>query len=365
MVTINTVFPSSYRQDQQFPFSITCSSLNRTSLWEAAGNDNEFAGALSPRAGFDTIQPYTSLAPYNRTQTLTLRVYDAARPSWTNASSWLTFDFNNDEITYPSFSGTVTYYGATGTDPCPSGDCFIETCIKGNAYNRGFGLSAPPHSYAWDSANFDYAIALGQVNAASIWVGGVSKVGAFSGVPSIQYKDGDVFRVGVENGKVCFRQNGKLIYQHTPAVAPTGLCPLVSFYDPGTKLWQTRFWQSSYGSDQRTMPVWGVLPICQDKISEHEVTEIAEVSEAEAQRGQDKVVRYHHQQDKWDLVFSARRLSELQLIRDFRAFHRLHIPFYLTDQARGLEKLVVFDTGIKDRLLQANMFDFSCTVKEY
>src|SRR5882757_5386864 len=199
MVTINTPLPYMYRQDQQFPpLAITCSSLSRNALWEAAGDSNEFAALLQPRAGIDTIQPYTSFTPFNRTQNVTLKVYDASRPSWTNASTWLSFSLATDEISYPSFSGTVGYNGATGTDVCASGDCFVEACVKGNVYNRGFGLSAAPHNYAWDSPDFDYALALGQIGLASVWVQGVSKVGAFSSLPPIQYKDGDVFRVAVE-----------------------------------------------------------------------------------------------------------------------------------------------------------------------
>ncbi len=372
MITINQTLPYIYRQDKQVPpLALDCSGFSKNVLWEATGNDNEFAGTFSPRAGKDTIQPYTSFTPANRTQTLTLKVYDASMPSgsWTNITSGVAFDFANDEVTYNS--GPSGYHGATGTDVCASGDCFIETCVKGAFYNRGFGLSATPHSYAWDSADFDFAIALGQVGNASFWIKSNSVVGAFSGVPPVVYKEGDVFRIGVEGtgspggAKVRFRLNGKLIYEHTPSPVPTNLQPIVSFYEPGTKLFQTRFWQTSYGSAQQTMPVWGVLPVPQDKLSEHEIMEVAEVSEGEAQRGQDKVVRYHHQQDKWDLIFSGRRLSELQAMRDFRAFHRLHIPFYLSDLARGLDKLVVFETGIKDRLIQTNLFDFSCTVKEY
>ena len=140
MITINQTLPYIYRQDKQVPpLALDCSGFSKNVLWEATGNDNEFAGTFSPRAGKDTIQPYTSFTPANRTQTLTLKVYDASMPSgsWTNITSGVAFDFANDEVTYNS--GPSGYHGATGTDVCASGDCFIETCVKGAFYNRGFG----------------------------------------------------------------------------------------------------------------------------------------------------------------------------------------------------------------------------------
>jgi hypothetical protein len=352
-----------YRQDQQGPFHITGTGLTHLPLWEAVGSNDEHAGIFSPRLG-STSPLFT---PYNRTQNAKVIVYDAIKPSLTTTfGAYLDLNADDEEIGYTVDNGLGGYVGATGVEVCASGDCFVESKITGPVYNRGFGLSATGGDYSWASSNFDYAIALGQLNMASIWIDGIPVAGAGAARPGIIYRDGDIFRVAVESGSVCFRQNGKLLHRFTPAAPPTGMRPLISFFIPATKLGEVRFWQSSYGmAVAPDMQIMGVIPICQDKVSEHEITEIAEISEAEAQRGRDKIVRYHSQHDKWDLYFSGRRLSELQALRDFRAFHRIHLPFYIADQARGLDKLVVFETGIKDRLIQQNMFDFNCTVKEY
>jgi len=336
---------------------LTGSEINETALWEAMGT-SEYAGIFVPRTG--SLTP--SFTPFNRTQNVAIRVYDALEPALENVSQGVAVD--GETIALLPGQGTG-FYGATGLESCAGGDCFVEAQATGPMCSRSIGLFAGTHSYDWTNAGFDYALNLGQVGNGSIWIGGESVAGGFSGNPGFTYEDGDIFRVGVEDGKVCFRQNGKLLYQHTPETAPEDLHSIVSFYDPTAQLSYLRFWQTSYGMAQAQMIVWAVLPVCQDKISEHEITEIAEVSEAEAQRGQDKVVRYHRPQNKWDLVFSGRRLSELITARDFRDFHRLHVPFTLNDTARNLNKLVVFDTGIKDRLMQANQFDYSFTVKEY
>jgi hypothetical protein len=356
-ISINYFNPT-YRQDQQTPFNVTANGLTRQPLWDAMGI-SEFAGEFEPRLGNST----TLFTPLNRSQTVKVRVFDTVKPTWTNVSS--TLAFSGETIAYAIPGTPGVFYGATGSETCVSGDCFVETRVEGPMWSRGLGLSAAPHNYGWNHPDLDYSIALGQVGAGSIWISGVSVLGAFSDKPGFIYQVGDIIRIAVEDHKVCFRKNGELLYQHTPGTDPVNLQPIVTFYDYTSQVGEVRFWQAGYGKAEAPMQVWGVLPVCQDKMSEHEVLEAAEVSEAEAQRGQDKVVRYHQQQDKWDLVFSGRRFSELAAIRDFRAFHRLHIPFYISDQARALDKLVVFDTGIKDRLIQSNMFDFSCTVKEY
>jgi hypothetical protein len=365
-------FNPSYRQDQQSPITIVASNFsNHRPLWEAVGLNNEHAGTFQPRLDVTTVindVSTTVFTPHNRTQAVKVRVYDAVRPSWTNISGPIAMV--GEELSYILGGGVPgEYYGANGTETFNNSsgtdECFIEARASGPLWARSIGLSATPHNYSWADGNYDYALVLGQIGLGSVWIGGTSVVGAFSGVPPFTYQPNDLMRVSVEAGKVCFRKNGVLLYQHTPGAPPSGLQPIVSFADLGGSLTEIRFWQTNYDMAETPMTVWGVLPVCQDKLSEHEVLEVAEVSEAEAQRGQDKVVRYHQQLDKWELIFSGRRLSELQAMRDFRAFHRLHIPFILSDQARGIEMFVVFDTGIKDRLIQSNMFDFSCTVKEY
>lgn len=350
----NPVYQQNQQQSQ--PFTLTGSEISQTALWEAMGT-SEYAGEFEPRTG--SLTP--SFTPFNRTQDVTIRVYDAIEPGWQNISEGVLID--GDTIALNQGGGN--FYGLTGSESCPGGDCFVEARATGPLWSRSIGLSASPHSYDWTNANFDYALNMGQEGGGSIWVAGESVVGAFSGNPGFTYQTGDIFRVAVEDGKVCFRRNGQLLYQHSPAAAPENLQPIISFYDITAQLSEARFWQDSYGMAQAQMVVWATLPVCQDKISEHEIAEIAEVSEAEGQRGQDKVVRYHRPQNKWDLVFSGRRLSELQTVRSFRDFHRLHIPFTINDTARGLNMLVVFETGIKDRLMQANQFDYSFTVKEY
>ena len=124
MVTINQTLPFTYRQDKQVsPIALDCfGSYTKHLLWECTNSSGEFAGSFVPRAGKDTIQPFTNFTPYNRTQTVTVKVYDASMPSWTNVTSGVAFDFINDEITYNS--GASSYHGATGTDVCASGDCF-------------------------------------------------------------------------------------------------------------------------------------------------------------------------------------------------------------------------------------------------
>lgn len=364
MPTINYFNPT-YRQDLQSPIAISASGFSNPSpLWESMGV-TEHAGTFEPRLGFAS----TTFTPYNRTQAVTVRVYDAIRPFLVNISGPISMV--GDQLSYNLSGGTPgNFYGAMGnevfTNASGTDECFVEARADGPLWSRSIGLSRiAPNNYAWNHTDYDYALNLGQINNGSLWIGGTSVMGAFSGVPGFYYQPGDIFRVSVEAGKVCFRKNGALFYRHTPAAPPVNLHPIVSFIDFGGSITQLRFWQTSYGKAETPMQVWGVLPICQDKISEHEVTEIAEVSEAEAQRGQDKIVRYHQRQDKWDLVFSGRRLTELQAMREFRNFHRIHIPFIMSDQARGIEIFTVFETGIKDRLIQANLFDFSCTVKEY
>lgn len=362
MAHINSFNPVyQQNQSQSQPLVLTGSEISETALWEAMGV-SEHAGQFEPRTG--SLTP--SFTPYNRTQAITIRVYDAVEPAWENVSEGVFF--NGDVIALLLEEGVDgVFYGAAGEQSCPTGDCFIEAAATGPACSRSIGLSAAPHSYDWTSADFNYALNLGQSGEGSIWIGGVSMAGGFSANPGFTYQEGDIFRVAVETGNVCFRQNGRAIYRHTPETPPEDLQPIVSIYDTTGQFSETRFWQDSYGMAQAQMSVTATLPICQDKISEHEITEIAEVSEAESQRGRDKVVRYHQKQNKWDLVFSGRRLSELQQMQAFRDFHRLHVPFYINDTARGVDPylLVVFETGIKDRLVQANLFDFSFTVKEY
>ena len=351
MVTINP-FNTYYRQDKSSPVSVSATGISHKALWEFAGN-GEIAGT------FGVLEDDSVLFfPINKTQAVSVKVFDALKPTWGTVDSQIAVAA--DKLTYSTAGTAGHYYGAVGNETYTgSGDCFVQVIAGGPLLSRGFGLSASPHNYDWHSADFDYAINLGQNGSGSIWVAG-TQVGGFT------YYNDNYLSVGVESGKVCFRINSKLMYQHTPGSAPANLHPIVSFYDLTAELGPVRFWRSSTeGKAEAWMDIWGVLPICQDKMSEHEATEIAEVSEAESQRGQDKVVRYHQRQDKWDLVFTGRRLDELQTLRGFRDFHRIHIPFFINDAARGLDKLVVFETGIKDRLVLANSFDFSCTVKEY
>jgi hypothetical protein len=364
-------FNSTYRQDKQSPIAIHASTFtNHQPVWEAVGVNNEYAGTFTPRLDTSTVLDDTSdtvFKPANRTQPVTVRVYNALRPSWTNISTPISMV--GDELSYTLSGGTPgSYYGVKGvqTFSNPGTDqCFIEARADGPMIARSIGFSAASTpSYGWDNIDYNYALVLGQIGQGSIWVNGASVMGAFSTTPGFTYEPGDLLRVDIETNKIRFRKNGVIFFEYAET-PPSGLQPIVSFAEFGAIMTEVRFWQTSYLKAETPMQVWGVMPVSQDKLSEHEVLEVAEVSEAEAQRGQDKVVRYHQQQDKWDLVFSSRRLSELQEVRDLRAFHRLHIPFYLADNARGIDKLVVFDTGVKDRMLQSNMFDFSCTVKEY
>lgn len=354
-----------YRQDVNEPPTIVASGVVNKALWEAIGS-GEHAGTFAPRRSSST----TIFTPYNRTQPVKVKIYDTISPAWIELNGVVTGP--NGGVYYSTPGTPGTFYGATGTVNCPAAeDCFVEAEATGPQWGRSIGLSATPNVYGWNDADYDFAFVLGQIGGVSIWIYGVPVVGVLPENPSAYYREGDIIRVGVTHlgvgagFDVSFYINGKVIYRHHGAGTSPALYPVVSFYDAPSELTYIRFWQQDYGKDEKDMFVLGVLPVCQDKISEHEITEIAEVSEAEAQRGQDKVVRYHHRQDKWDLVFSGRRLSELQTMRDFRNFHRIHIPFVMADQARGLDMFVVFETGIKDRLLQANLFDFSCTVKEF
>lgn len=356
-----TPFNSGYRQDIDPPVALSVTGTSFNPLWEAIGS-GERAGKFSARARSASV----TLTPLNRTQKVDIKVFDAKIPSWTGASSGLTV--SGETISLPGSVTPATFYGVMGNESCPVGDdCFIEAIASGHMAARSVGLSrltTPSPTYAWNDPGYDFALAIGQIGLYSIWVAGEPIFGVNPENPVGHYQEGDTFRVAVENGKVCFRQNGKLVYKHEGAV-PDNLYPVVSFYDLETELTGIRFWQQDYGQAYAPLWTYAVLPVCQDKVTEHEVTEAAEVSEAEGMRGRDKVVRYHKQIDKWDLIYSGRRLSELQTMREFRRFHRIHIPFIMSDQARGIEMFVVFDTGIKDRLIQANMFDFSCTVKQY
>jgi hypothetical protein len=355
-----------YRQDVNEPPTVVASGVAHKALWEAIGS-GEHAGTFAPRLGNAT----TIFTPYNRTQTVKVKIFDTKKPDWVDVTT-PGVSISSDGIGYPTTVTPGIFYGATGSENCPAAeDCFVEAEATGPQWARSIGLSATPNVYGWNDADYDYAFVLGQIGGVSIWIFGVPVVGVLPDNPSAYYREGDIIRVGVTHlgvdagFDVCFYINGKVIYRHHGTGTSPALYPVVSFYDAPSEFSRVRFWQQDYGKDEKDMFVLGVLPVCQDKISEHEITEIAEVSEAEAQRGQDKVVRYHHRQDKWDLVFSGRRLSELQTMREFRNFHRIHIPFVMADQARGLDMFVVFETGIKDRLLQANLFDFSCTVKEF
>jgi hypothetical protein len=354
-------FNHTYRQDQPTPFAVSATNIDDgIALWEAVGS-GEWAGKFVSTSGTSAI-----FTPYNRTQDVVINVYDAVKPNWGTISAPQISEGLGNKLTYSHFGVPGTFYGAVGDETSGSSDeCLFQAVVSGTMSARGIGLSTGGAAhYGWNDPGMNYCIALGQIGLGSIWIGGTSVIGAFSGTPGFSYKNGDVIRISVENNTVCFRNNGKLIYRDTDA-PPANLHPVATFYDGGTELTGLYFWQGDYGKDDADLKVWGALPLYQDKISEHEVTEIAEVSEAEAQRGRDKVVRYHQSQDKWDLVYTGRRLDELQTMRDFRNFHRIHIPFYINDIPRGLNKLVVFDTGIKDRLMLANSFDFSCTVKEY
>lgn len=350
-----------FRQDQNQPILITASHLHNKPIWEAIGVEiEEHAGTFVPR--LDSLTTST-LTPLNRTQNVAVRVFDAKKPVWQEITPGVMED--GETIAYPSVVTPGLFYGARGNEAAASGDCFVEAVATGPMWARSLGLSRDAdNNYQWSHPNYDFSLALGQIGLYSIWINGYPVMGVLPQNPVGYFKEGDIFRVAVENNTVCFRQNGRLVYRHLQA-PPVNLYPIVSFFEATAQLSNVRFWNASYGKAEANLYVSGVLPVCQDKITEHEVTEIAEVSDAESMRGRDKVVRYHHQQDKWDLIFTGRRLEELQQMREFRKFHRIHVPFLLPDHARGIETYVVFDTGIKDRLIASNLFDFSCTVKEY
>jgi hypothetical protein len=382
MIQINQI-PSSIRFDAQEPVGFTVSGFTGLPVFEAVSEQtNGWAGKFDPRlkspseGGTNAPQSLMSvdLVPLNRTQQIAVNAYDAKLPAWQHVTANITVSADGVSFFPPapppegegvSGAATLSFEGVTGDDACAGGDCFVEAEASGFVASRSLGLSTTAGAYDWTQSSFNFCINLGQINLGSIWIDGTPVVGAWAALPPLQYKIGDVFRVGVEDAAVVFRQNGRELYRHTPPAIPANLLPIAAFVDPYTQLAKLRFWQTNYGVDTKQAQVWGALPLCADRASEREVRELAEISEAESQLGAHRVVRYLAGQEKWDLTFTGRRLSELQAMREFRAFHRLHIPFYLKDGARETEKLAVFDSGVKDRLVQENQFDLSCTVKEY
>ena len=86
-----------------------------------------------------------------------------------------------------------------------------------------------------------------------------------------------------------------------------------------------------------------VFPLAPDRDWDLSEADLAEVSEAEGQRGRDKVVRYLNDDEikAWNLQFETRHSLETNTIRAFLKEHRLHLPYWYLDPELEIESIVV------------------------
>lgn len=77
-------------------------------------------------------------------------------------------------------------------------------------------------------------------------------------------------------------------------------------------------------------------------------------------------VRYNGDDvQKWNLVWTGRRLSERSSVKAAHARLRLHTPFYLDDKVLGELTLVVFDSNLTTTGNRVNLIDFTAVVRQY
>jgi len=345
--------------------SYSVSGITNIALWDSVGLQG-WAGLFSAREGLSV-----DFSAFNQTHDVLLnsadaiiRVFDVVKPTWTSISAGVTILGNND-LEYTGASASEK--GAVGSQSCTGGDCFIEVVASqaGNFYARGIGLSGGTHSYYWANSNADFMLVLAQASGGSIWVNGSPVLGAWAG-GGFTYKDGDIFRLSIENGKVRCRKNGVLFYEIVSPTLDYPLYPIAGFYEQNGKLEGIRFWSGGTAFDMEVLKTTAIMPIHFDRQTEHSESEEVEISEAEGMRPKDRVVRYLSETlQKWGLVFQARRLSAFDTVKALRRFHKFDIPFYLNDKERNVETLVCFDSELSDRTLAPNLFDMSVRVKQY
>lgn len=110
-----------------------------------------------------------------------------------------------------------------------------------------------------------------------------------------------------------------------------------------------------------------ILPFAPDRGSDMTEGWLAEMSEAEGQRGQDKVTRYLDDTElkSWSLQFGTRHSTETNALRTFLAEHKLHLPYWFIDAELNIESRVVTigTKSVKGKSYYIQDLDLS--IKEY
>lgn len=113
--------------------------------------------------------------------------------------------------------------------------------------------------------------------------------------------------------------------------------------------------------------VRNIFPFAFSRDTDHSETEAVEISEAEGGRGRDTIFNYLADEPthSWNNKFTNRSQDECSARRTFLRQHRLHIPFYLEDQERGLTRLQTWNGKVDDSGTSAYRFNYSFGTNDY